>query len=62
MSEAHLKIAIVRSEQLRNFHAGCRNQGLDALEACELTAEHAKHLDAEYETDLNVVRQCIGRK
>lgn len=55
-AEARFKLTIIRSEQLKNFHAGCRNQGFDALEACELTHEHAKYLDATYERDLEVLR------
>lgn len=61
MDDALLKLAITRSEALYNFRTALRQQGVPALEACELMAEHAKYLDANG-ADLETIRQCIGRK
>ena len=58
---ARFRLTVVRSEALRNFHTALRQAQVPAVEACELTGEHAKYLD-NYERELDVLRQCIGRK
>jgi hypothetical protein len=60
--EAAFKLTVVRSEALRNFHVALRQSGVPAVEACELVGEHAKYLDAAYEADLSVIRECMERK
>lgn len=58
---ARLRLAVTRSEQLKDFHEGLVEQGFDALTANELTHSHAKYIDGDYERDFAVLRQCIGR-
>lgn len=61
MTEATLKLAIVRSDALFNYYQAERRTGTDALTAHERMAEFAKRLDAEFERDLQVIRDCMER-
>ena len=61
MSEAKLKLAIVRSEALNNFYTAERRAGADPLTANERMHEFAKRLDAEFENDLSIIRQVMER-
>ncbi len=61
MSEAKLKLAIVRSEALNNFYTAERRAGSDPLLANERMHEFAKRLDAEFENDLSIIRQVMER-
>ncbi len=62
MSEARLKLAIVRSEALNNFYTAERRAGSTPIEASERMHFYAKRLDAlEYERDLQVIRDCMER-
>lgn len=51
-----------REQALRNYYDAERNDGTCPLVACERMGEFAKRLDAEFERDLEVIRQCIGAK
>jgi len=57
-----LGLAIVRSEMLKAFYDGEIAQGADALTANERMHAHARYLDGDYERDLDVLRQVMGRK
>jgi hypothetical protein len=57
-----LGLSIVRSEMLKAFYDGEVAQGASALEANERMHAHAAYLDGEYERDLSVLRQLMGRK
>jgi hypothetical protein len=57
-----LGLSIVRSEMLKAFYDGEIAQGASALEANERMHAHAAYLDGEYERDLSVLRQLMGRK
>jgi hypothetical protein len=54
-----------RETALLNFYGAERRAGATPLEANERMHFYAKRLDglnSEYERDLEVLRQCIGRK
>ena len=57
-----LGLSIVRSEMLKAFYDGEIAQGASALEANERMHSHAAYLDEDYERDLSVLRQVLGRK
>lgn len=57
-----LGLSIVRSEILRAFYDGEIAQGASALEANERMHAHAAYLDDDYQRDLNVLREVMGRK
>jgi hypothetical protein len=59
--EARLRLSVIRSEQLHAYYTAERNKGVDALTANERMHEHAKYLNAQYERDLEVIREVIGR-
>ena len=59
--EARLKLSVIRSEQLHAYYTAERRKGVDALTANERMHEHAKYLDREYDRDLEIIRECIGR-
>lgn len=71
MTDARLKLALVRSERLFNYYAAERRAGTPPLLANERMHEFAKRIDAsdeqkasearEYEADLSVIRECMGR-
>lgn len=61
MTEAAVKLSIVRATAFKNFYEAERNAGASPLEANERLHFFAKRLDAEYEADLSVIRQCMGR-
>lgn len=71
MTEAQFKLAIVRSEKLLNYYTAERRAGTPPLLANERMHFFAKRLDAteaqranearEYETDLQVIRECMER-
>ena len=46
MTEAHLKLAILRAEALFNFYSAERRRGLSPLEANESMNEFAKRFDS----------------
>lgn len=54
--EAKLRLAVTRSEALRNFYRAQREAGMGSIEANELTAEHAKWLDNNYEATQAAVK------
>lgn len=58
---ADFRLAIVRSEMLKAYYDGEIAQGADPLTANERMHSHAKYIDGDYERDLEVLRQCIGR-
>lgn len=58
---ARMRLAIIRSEQLKAYYDAERNKGVDALIANERMHEHSKYLDGEYERDLEIIRETIGR-
>lgn len=51
-----------REEALFNYYSAERRQGACPLVANERMLEFSKRLDAEFERDLNIIRQCVGRK
>lgn len=51
-----------RNRELIAFYEAERNAGASTLLANERMHFHAKRLDAEYERDLEIIKQCIGRK
>jgi hypothetical protein len=51
-----------RERALADYYAAERNAGAEPLIANERLHFHAKRLDAEYENDLAILRQCMGRK
>lgn len=51
-----------REEALANYYSAERRAGATPVVACERMNEFAKRLDAEFERDLSIIRQCIGRK
>jgi hypothetical protein len=51
-----------REEALAHFYAAERNAGATPIEANERMQFFAKRLDEEFERDLDVIRQAIGRK
>jgi hypothetical protein len=57
-----LGLSIVRSEMLKAFYDGEVAQGASALEANERMHSHAAYLDGDYERDLSVLRDLMGRK
>lgn len=57
-----LGLSIVRSEMLKAFYDGEVAQGASALEANERMHAHAAYLDDDYQRDLNVLREVMGRK
>ena len=57
-----LGLSIVRSEMLKAFYEGEIAQGTDAATASERMRSHAAYLDDDYQRDLNVLREVIGRK
>jgi hypothetical protein len=57
-----LGLSIVRSEMLKAFYDGEVAQGASALEANERMHSHAAYLDDDYQRDLNVLREVMGRK
>jgi hypothetical protein len=57
-----LGLSIVRSEMLKAYYDGEIAQGADALTANERMHAHAAYLDEDYERDLSVLRQVLGRK
>ena len=59
---AALGLSIVRSEMLKAFYEGEIAQGTDAATASERMRGHAAYLDSEYEQDLSVLRELMGRK
>ena len=62
MTEAQMKLAIVRSEALYNFYSAERRAGTDPLTANSRMHEFAKRLDAEqssFEVELEAVRQIM---
>jgi hypothetical protein len=62
VTEAKLKLAIVRSESLMNFYSAERRAGACPLVANERMHEFAKRLDAlEYDRDLAIIKQCMER-
>lgn len=42
---ARFRLTVIRSDALRNFYRAQRAAGMNAVEANEMTAEHAKFLD-----------------
>lgn len=62
MTEAALKLAIVRSDALMNYYSAERRAGSCPLVANERMHEFAKRLDDTFERDLEIIRQCIGRR
>ena len=46
MTEAHLKLAILRAESLYNFYSAERRNGADPLTATERMNEFAKRFDS----------------
>ena len=62
MTEAKLKLAVVRSNALMNFYSAERRAGADPLVANERMHFFAKRLDdLEYQRDLETIRQCMER-
>lgn len=62
MSEAKLKLAIVRSTALQTYYDAERRAGADPLIACERMGEFAKRLDdLEYQRDLEILKQVMER-
>jgi len=62
MTEAKLKLAVVRSTALQNYYAAERRAGADPLLANERMHFFAKRLDdLEYERDLAVIKSCMER-
>jgi hypothetical protein len=57
-----LGLSIVRSEMLKAFYDGEIAQGADALTSNERMHAHAAYLDDDYQRDLNVLREVMGRK
>lgn len=52
-----------REEKALNaFYEAERNAGAHPLLANERLHFHAKYLDEAYERDLEIIKQCIGRK
>ncbi len=63
MTEAKLKLAVVRSEALHNYYTAERRAGADPLLATERMHFFAKRLDdLEYQRDLAVIKCCMERK
>lgn len=62
MTEAKLKLAIVRSDALFNYYQAERRAGANPMLANERMHFFAKRLDdTEYERDLQVIRDCMER-
>lgn len=61
MSEADLKLALVRSATLLNFYSAERRAGADPLTANERMNEFAKRLDepSPFEVEQEAVRQIM---
>ncbi len=59
---ARMRLAGLREHQLAEYYAAERRKGVAPVVACERMGEHAKFLDREYERDLQVIRECIGRE
>ncbi len=57
---AKFRLAVTRSDALYNFRTALIRQGVSSVEACELTGEHAKYLDANA-ADLSVIKSCMER-
>jgi hypothetical protein len=55
-------IGTTRDEALANFYSAERRAGADPLTANERMHEFAKRLDAEFERDLSIIKQCVERK
>jgi hypothetical protein len=64
VTEANLKLAVVRSESLMNFYSAERRAGACPLVANERMHEFAKRLDgiqSDFERDLEIIRQVMER-
>lgn len=61
MTEADLKLAVVRSARLLTFYSAERRNGADPLTANERTMEFAKRLDepSPFEVEQEAVRQIM---
>lgn len=51
-----------REELLHRFWRAEVDAGADPVTACERMGDFSARLDAEFERDLNIIRQCVGRK
>jgi hypothetical protein len=62
MTNAQMKLAILRSERLMAFYSAERRAGADPLTANSRMHEFAKRLDAPspFETELAAVREIMG--
>lgn len=54
--------SISREEALHKVWRAEREAGADVVTATERMSDFAERLDAEYEADLQVLREVIGRK
>lgn len=61
MTEAKLKLAVLRSDALMNFYSAERRAGADPLTANERMAEFAKRLDSPspFEVEQEAVRDIM---
>lgn len=63
MTEAKLKLAVLRSDALFNFYQAERRAGADPVVANERMGFFAKRLDSlEFERDLQIIRDVMERK
>ena len=60
MTEARLKLALVRSEALLAFYSAERRAGATPIEANERMHFYAIRLDALFEDQLEPIREIMG--